>query len=191
MALPALQKAMDEVTIFPPTFRFADAMAFVQTAHELNDLIETKDRELAIWRATFMRKTREGFQKMEAAAGDLPIEVYAPLMGQFIDQALTAAREALPTFVESLGERPEMVSMLAQIGARSVDGARFMRKMISRIDAVQAKQHDAYVFIIGVLREYRSRYEPYLDDGANGKNEAAYLRSLSERYSVVNAKLAQ
>ncbi len=191
MALPALQQAMDEMTIFPPAFRFADAMELVQTVHDLNALIESRDRELTIWRANLMRNTREGFKKMEAAAKDLPVVVYAPLLVQFIDQALDTARDILPTFVGSLGDRPEMASKLREVNAKSIDGARLMRKMITRIDEVQKKQHDAYLFMVGVLREYRGRYEPYVSDGPSGANETAYLRSLNDRYSVVNAKLAQ
>lgn len=191
MALPALQQAMNEVTIFPPAFRFADAMKLVQNVHDLSSMIEFKDRELTIWRANFMRSTRDGLKKMEAATGDLPVAVYAPLLVQFLDQALDAARDALPTFVGSFADKPDMAAKMAEVGAKSVDGARLMRKFVTRIDAVQAKQREAYLFMIGVLREYRSRYENYADSGPNSANEADYLRSINDRYSVVNARLAQ
>ena len=191
MALPALKQAMDEITIFPPAFRFAEAMELVKTSQDLTRLLPNADRDITIWRNSLLRNTREGFKRMEAAAGDLPKPVYAPLMINFIDQSLSIARKDLQAFVEPYSELPEVVSMRARVAGQIGQGPRTVRKLIDLVDSMQAKHRDSYLFMIGVLREYRSRYEPYVGDGPNGPNRAAYLRSLNDRYLVVNAKLAQ
>ena len=191
MALPALQRAMEEVSILPPAFRFADAMQFVTTVQEFKNLVEAREREVLIWRTNMVRMARNAFARMEAAAGDLPIEVYAPLMVRYIDQGLVVARRDLKSVDSRISDRPELAKILSEVAARTVDGGRFMRKLYGRADDVFAKQHQAYMHFINVLREYRARYEVYTSDGPSSADPSEYFKSLAERYSVVNAKLAQ
>ena len=191
MALPALQRAMEDVSILPPAFRFADAMEFVTTVEDFKTLIETREREVSIWRSNMVRTARDAFSRMEAVAEDMPIEVYAPLMVRYIDQGLKYARDELKSVELRISDRPELATKLAQVAAVSTTGGRFMRKLYGRADEVIAKQHQAYMHFINVLREYRLRYEVYTGDGPNSDNQAGYFNGLAQRYSVVNAKLAQ
>lgn len=191
MGLPQLKQAMEEITILPPAFRFEDAMALVNDVRAFEAVVAEAENGSAAWRAHFVRNLRDGLSKIEAAKGDLPKAVYAPLLVQLIDAALQAARDALPTFTGSFEDRADLADTIRKVSARSSDAGRWMRKQIRRMDAIQKKQHDAYLLCIGILREYRSRYDDITQDGPNGSDDAAYIASLSDRYSVVNAKLAQ
>jgi hypothetical protein len=191
MALAALKEAMEEFAALPPAFRFDEAMEMVKTVHDLDAMIKKADADFRSWRTMMVKTTRDSFKKMEAAAVDLPVSIYAPMLLRLIDDALEAARSSLSEFTGSYADRPDMAEMLKEVGGVTVDGARFLRKQMLRIDEIRQKQHDVHLLIIGALREYRSRYEPYVGDGANGDNEAAYLTKLHGRYAVVNAKLAQ
>lgn len=191
MGLPQLKQAMEEITILPPAFRFEDAMAFVKTVSDFNSLVETMESSFAEWRSRMVRETRDGLRKMEHAATELPRELYAPMMVQFADISLKSARDGLITFSGSFADRPDLATKIREVRLRNPEGARFMMAQVERMDALQKKNHETCLLLIGMLRTFRSRYDDVSGDGPNGVDEAAYLSALNDRYSVVNAKLAQ
>lgn len=188
MGMPALQRAIEDVTILPPSFQFGEAMKFVRTVQDLEKMLDEAETTILQWRTNATRQIREGLRNIEVASEDLPMAVKAPSILGLMDHVLASARATLPSYSEKFADRPDVVEMMPKIEAKSSDAATFMRKKFKRIDEIMQKQHDETLSLIAVLREFRSRYEEHAGaaPGSDG-----YIKALNNRYSVVNAKLAQ